>query len=539
MVRRFFSAGCRLPMILMMACLLAGLSLRAERSGVPAPQRKYVLAHLMACCSPAVHFTHLHAGVKGETPLGLYQVGEPLPERVKYAMDPLGAAKDDLRLATYAGIDAFGVFLLGNMSFHKVYAKETEAYWQAAQADGTFKLFPELWNGYDNPKAIKVFCDELRDTMAKYDDAWLRIDGKRVFFVAHARLLKKALLDELMAALGGRDKVFLIFDVKPAHADYATGYKYYSKATSEAHAALADAVMDWSASDLGSTRDNVRAYHAYSARVGRELCERIVPSYFVRRQNLGPFILERLGFAGFREDWERTIAGTNRLAYVVTWNDPAEDSGLVPDVNHEYAFLELSRFYAEWFKTGHRPAVAQEQILLFHHPQVTGRKIALPEGGKHTVRHNAQGTPPTDYIGVVAMLKEPATIAVELKSAHPGMQVYSTVAERTFAAGTHFWLIHHPLAHAMDSTIANSDPKNVPEPLYPKPIYPETSGDLVVDTMPALTGTRGVYLNVRRGGKTVGFFRSRSKIVDQDVAGNLCTIGNVFQLKAKGKVDEK
>jgi|GEM_PF-2324996 len=517
------------PLGLAAAGLAAALLSACNSPVVADGKQGIVLAHAMTCCMVAVTFDASDSERKnmdGPT-YWRHPVGGAPAEMVKYTRDPLGAAREEIRLAKAAGIDGFGLFNNGCIKGPlQQFAKQTEAYWQAATEDGTFKLYPEIWT-LANESFIEGTAKEFAYLKEKYDDVWLRIDGKRVVMFAYQENTDvEKTIERVLAPLGGKESVYVVIKTCPRAQDYTDKFRRWTKPATDVWLRNADAVIHWSGNTYGDELVDTPAMAAYAKAMGKELWLRAVPAYFVLRGNIGPFAWERLGMAGYYENWRDIIAQKPRVAYLLTWNDSSEDSGVMADVNHGHAFLELTKFFSSWYKNGVPPAVGKEQVLMFHHPQLTEQPMKLPEGCKPCVRHNSQSTPPTDYIGVVTMLKEEAVVKVELANG----VYFETLAERKFPAGVNFWLIYHPLKSADDSALKNGDEVNVPDP-YVAPVYPAERSDFFVTKLPEALKPRDVYLSVERDGKPAGYFRSQRAIDGAAAKANLCTIGDVFELE--------
>ena len=163
-------------------------------------------------------------------------------------------------------------------------------------------------------------------------------------------------------------------------------------------------------------------------------------------------------------------------------------------------------------------------MLVYHHPQIV-EGVQLPADRKpmegFPVSHGKRfgypehlRTPPTDYLGVVAMLKSPAKIAVMLGE--------TVVAQRELPAGVTFWLIYQPRQ------------LNDPRHLYAgdaQTVYPKEEPDFFITTLDKPFWDAEVYLAVHRGGDRIGFFRSHRPIASAAARGDLTTIGDAFELK--------
>ena len=489
---------------------------------------RYVVAHCMPCCNAAADFrSSAWGGESNACSSALRYVGRPTDALVRRHADPVALATHEIGLAKSAGVDAFGMFLLGAM-FHGGHAAAARAYWEAAKRDGTFKLYPEIWFEPDE-ETLERNLAELAEVREKYDDAWFRIDGRRVLY-ASGNGVPSNHLERICALLGGRDRVYLAMKMTPRAEDIPGVVKYYHRPTPPDRLRLADAAMFGFQGDYGAVPSTRLGCAAYNRLFGLEPWYLVCPSMYHRRPKDSGFLAESLGPLAYRLQWEMAQNDASaRVAYVATWNDFAEDSGIVPDTNHGDAWLHLTRIFSRRFK-GLAAEPPANRLYLFHHPQVTEIPVALPPDAKPTQRHNQQHTPPTDYLALVLDTDEPCEVSVEISHLIPeGLNVLTEVARRRFGRGLSFWLLCHKLRDAMDSALPNRDPVNVPKPER-KPVYPESAGDLVFDDMLAFAGEREIYVTIRRDGKSAATFRAAQPVTDRAGAGNHCTLADAWEL---------
>ncbi len=109
----------------------------------------------------------------------------------------------------------------------------------------------------------------------------------------------------------------------------------------------------------------------------------------------------------WREDWAWNVAHRDRIHWVeiITWNDWGE-SAISPSVNTFMSLQPITRYYADWFKTGHAPPITKDVITIFHR--------ATPAAAVPTKYPKRNGGPvPSDEIEALAMLTAPATIVIK------------------------------------------------------------------------------------------------------------------------------
>ena len=152
---------------------------------------------------------------------------------------------------------------------------------------------------------------------------------------------------------------------------------------------------------------------------------------------------------------------------------------------------------------GVKPQVEKEHVLLFHHPQIV-EGVQLPADRKpmegfpvsHGKRFDGvtnRRTPPTDYLGVIAMLKSPARIAVMLGE--------KLIAERELPAGVTSWLIYQPRI----STIRASSTAAIRQRFIRR-----RQADFLVTTLDKPFWDAEVYVAVYRGGDRGSGFSART-----------------------------
>jgi hypothetical protein len=253
-----------------------------------------------------------------------------------------------------------------------------------------------------------------------------------------------------------------------------------------------------------------------------------------------PNLREKLGATWFRKSWKVAIDSDAPVVCLQTWNDLTEDSAIMPESNHGYSYYKLNKYFAEWFRGGKEPVVKNEQVIMFHHPQVV-EGLRLPEGTKpmegfpiqfnktfDSAKYNR--TPPTDYVQVVAMLKAPAEITVRL-----GERVLAT---RSFPAGVNFWLIYQPrnLNDPMGRYTCDADkvyPKSEENFFVTKvksPHFPIGFPKYKEGYYPGFPDAE-VFVEVKRGENRLGFFRSHKPVLGAAGRGEMTVIGDVFDFE--------
>ncbi len=153
----------------------------------------------------------------------------------------------------------------------------------------------------------------------------------------------------------------------------------------------------------------------------------ITPYY---RGNGGNFrAYETRGFEGMAQEWEGAIQSGATWVELVTWNDWNESSYLAPfgapqetslwnghfgpKMLSHVAYLDSSRYYIDWFKTGAPPPIVEDQIFYFYrlHP------ASLPVTVNASDETKGKGRPGgadklLDNVFVTAFLTAPAQLTI-------------------------------------------------------------------------------------------------------------------------------
>lgn len=109
----------------------------------------------------------------------------------------------------------------------------------------------------------------------------------------------------------------------------------------------------------------------------------------------------------WRQDWAWNVAHRDRIHWVeiITWNDWGE-SAVAPSVNTFMSLQPITRYYADWFKTGVKPALTRDVVTIFHRATPFA---AVPT--KYQRRIN--GPVPTDEVEALGLLKSPGTLVLK------------------------------------------------------------------------------------------------------------------------------
>jgi len=163
-------------------------------------------------------------------------------------------------------------------------------------------------------------------------------------------------------------------------------------------------------------------------------------------------VFETEGFRGMAQQWETAIQQSVNWIEIVSWNDwseahyvapfgPPEKTNFFwtkrwgPMLSH-VAYLDASRYYIDWFKTGNRPSITEEKIFYFYRlfpknleskPDPTKERLERPKGADKL----------KDKVFVTTFLSAPATLTIYSGNTHQDFSMDAGVAhaEMTFALG--------------------------------------------------------------------------------------------------------
>lgn len=87
-------------------------------------------------------------------------------------------------------------------------------------------------------------------------------------------------------------------------------------------------------------------------------------------------VIDRRGMEGYGALWEGAIRDGADMVGIVIWNDYNEDSNLYPGrwpfgaekqyISRDESFLDVTHYYASWFKTGVKPAITQDKLYVVY-----------------------------------------------------------------------------------------------------------------------------------------------------------------------------
>lgn len=349
----------------------------------------------------------------------------------------------EIRQAQAAGIDGFALNC-GAWHNEPHYPRRTKAIFQAAQELGTgFRLFFSVdFAGLKRHPAgeFESYVLDMVKTYGRHPNQ-LMVDGRTVvstFAGGQGVAWQRDIIAPLKAA---GYELFLVpfFYPRPRVTelpDERTVREHYGK-----WADLVDGMFYFGAA---GTAEALAASNAAYARVLREagkisMCS-MTPMYWGASQPNRRYY-ETCGGEGTELQWKSIIEHQPDWVEIVTWNDfnesyicavdaePAGDGGRVAKPAPHYlksrgshaGYLELSRYYIEWYKTGQQPPLKDGLFYFYRvHPKdavaTTDRPVKAANGDVQ------------DVLYVTTMMTAPAELQVTTggtKSVHglkPGIQ---------------------------------------------------------------------------------------------------------------------
>lgn len=358
------------------------------------------------------------------------------------AIDIDSSARADIARADSAGINTLNM-LLGPNHLPRSYVSEMmKAYWRAA-AQGPVKMGVDIWTSGSREEISKL-AQALKILRDDYDSAWRKRDGRRVVLVMLTSKLEDVSISELerLFSLAGGYKSYYVVFYRPADIQ-----KSNTKLLT-----IASGLTTWPHSDYANEIKLVATDEAAARNAGKDYWYPIMPSFMQARPAPGiiPNVREKLGATNFLADWMRALKNNCIAVNIATWNDLSEDSAVMPESNHGNAYADLNLYFSKRLNSNLGDLPQEERLLVFHHPQlVSGTKI--PAGQTPIKAFEWMNrTPPTDYISVVALLKQKAKLRVYLndRPVAPVLEVGS---------GLNHFLYYHPPKNSNSDAYISTD----------------------------------------------------------------------------------
>lgn len=329
--------------------------------------------------------------------------------------------KQEIREAQSRGIDGF-VLNSGDWAKENYRSRVIQMYEAARQLGTGFQLLISM-----------DYCcgNSLQDTrdafeLVKNHPNQFRYDGKPVLstYGGESRDPKTGQQKiELVKRLGG---VFVPFFFPTSYAEHITLTDLDQ--LSRDYSAI-DGYFYFGAAGVGDTISRANRLHAnHWLPKGKIFMAGISPYY----RSFGR-LYETQGFKSMAQEWEGAIRDHATWVQIVTWNDWVEKTYVAPfgsiaqtkiwegtddgfgPVNYSHvAYLDASRYYIDWFKTGVQPPITKDRLFYFYRPEP---KSAV---GQHLTRseiergvQNIQGVVALqDKLFVTTFLTAPAKLTI-------------------------------------------------------------------------------------------------------------------------------
>ncbi len=331
--------------------------------------------------------------------------------------------KNEIREAQIRGIDGFALNAGGwthNEPFYK--QRSLQMYEAARQLNTGFKLFISA------DYCCGLTSDETRDMVDTFRDHpnQLRVNGKPVLstFAGEGSDLTN-FIDQTFGTGANRKIVFVPYyyprpditelpgqsQVDEVFNNYPTldGYFYFGAAGGGDQIAASSSLL---------AQKWVGAGKIYMAP--------LTPYYRAGGSNYRLF--ETMGMSALEQEWKSAIDNNATWVEFVTWNDWAESSYLAPfgapaetklwgghwgqKMLSHTAYLDASRYYIDWFKTGKRPAITKDKLFYFYRLHPKALQALVQPSGDATLGRPANADALHESVFVSLFLKAPAQLTI-------------------------------------------------------------------------------------------------------------------------------
>ncbi|WP_158615105.1 endo-1,3-alpha-glucanase family glycosylhydrolase [Cellulomonas sp. PhB150] len=311
-------------------------------------------------------------------------------------------ARTEIDQAVDAGIDGYAIDLLNLDGYHWAHALRMA---DAAAADGRgFVIVPQVdmttSAGKSAPAVIAAKLAVLATKSAQYKLP----DGRVVIGAFKAEAQPPSWWSALFSTLSKQYGIRVAFMPTLLNA---------SPANITAFAPVSYAIGDWGTRNPGNILagpDNAAIAHKLGVKWAQSVSvqdERPNQAFYQEAGNLGTL----------RASWKRAVDDKADFAQLMVWNDYSEGTVFAPSYAHGNAFLEVSAYYAEQFRTGKTPQITRDALYVTHRNQPYA---ATPTGGQVSLMRpmstTGTATQPRDTVELQAFLTAPATLTLKVGS---------------------------------------------------------------------------------------------------------------------------
>lgn len=340
----------------------------------------------------------------------------PLPRDVREGADwRLDDMVDEVNEAADAGIDGFTIDILSLQGEN--WDRTVRMMAAAAEADRDFTVVPNV----DVSGTLKTADpDEVAARLAElytYPSAHRVQSGSYLLSSFAAESVSPEWWSQVMATLSS---------------EYDVPTKFVAVLLSPTDENMTEfAPISYALSEWGKrTKDQVLAAPDRAAKARALGTEWMAPVAVQDARPKSSLYAEAGNTETLRAMWQRAIDEDADMVQLVTWNDYSESTTFAPSVAHGSVFLDISGYYAAWFKGGKAPVITRDAVFLIHRTQWTG---TAPADGLPAMAPTLGGaaTPPRDAVEVLTMLTTAAVV-----DAHVGEGTFSAAASAGISAST-------------------------------------------------------------------------------------------------------
>jgi hypothetical protein len=312
--------------------------------------------------------------------------------------------RTEIRQAKAAGIDGFTVNI---MSIAGTNWNATKNLMTAAELEGGFVVVP----------MIDATANVAGQSAAAVADAIAQLYASPAAYKINGQFLLSSFAAEKMAVSWWTEIVNRIESAHGKPVTFQAVFLATTDANMTAFQALADHYGNWGVRTQWHNA-NGPDYAVKAKQYGKTWMAPVsVQDY---RPTAGVYA-EASNTGNLRASWQSAIDQSADFVQVVTWNDYSETTSFAPSRNHGTTFLDISRYYASWFKGGAKPAITSDQVFLTHRTQFVSAAPALA----HALARNGLGgttVTPTDNVEALVFLTAPATVTVTVGGATTSFQ---------------------------------------------------------------------------------------------------------------------
>ena len=163
---------------------------------------------------------------------------------------------------------------------------------------------------------------------------------------------------------------------------------------------------------------------------GKVFMAPVTPYYRGLRAGTNYRAFETSGFSGMATEWEAAIASGATWVQIVSWNDWAESTYVAPiggtgrahiyddrfgDLLSHTGYLDASRYYIEWFKSGSKPAIMQDRLFYFYRLNPLGQDHQYSPDAHDVSTPPRSREPLSSQIHVSVFLTAPAVLVASVQ----------------------------------------------------------------------------------------------------------------------------